>query len=87
MIAIAIMPVGIVARLIDARPVRESRKVVTVGGKGSMDRKNPLGAFPLPATGFAALGLVIIAGVLLPFFPGILGSACSSVSPSPAPMP
>lgn len=64
-IAIAIMSIGIVSLLIDARLVRESRKFVTVGGKGSMDRKNKLGKFRIPATAFAALIFVISVGLPL----------------------
>ena len=64
-IAIAIMSIGIVSLLIDARLVRESRKFVTVGGKGSMDRKNELGKFRLPATAFAALIFIISVGLPL----------------------
>jgi len=64
-IAIAIMSIGIVSLLIDARLVRENRKFVTVGGKGSMDRKNALGKFRIPATAFAALIFVISVGLPL----------------------
>lgn len=63
-IAMAIMGMGIVSLLIDARLVRESRKFVTVGGKGSMDRKSSLGGFRLPATAFA--GLIFMVSVGLP---------------------
>lgn len=63
-IAMAIMGMGIVSLLIDARLVRESRKFVTVGGKGSMDRKSSLGAFRMPATAFA--GLIFLVSVGLP---------------------
>lgn len=63
-IAMAIMGMGIVSLLIDARLVRESRKFVTVGGKGSMDRKSSLGAFRMPATAFA--GLIFMVSVGLP---------------------
>jgi iron(III) transport system permease protein len=64
-IAIAIMSIGIVSLLIDARLVRESRKFVTVGGKGAMDRKNSLGKFQIPATAFAILMFVISVGLPL----------------------
>ncbi|WP_371932557.1 ABC transporter permease [Pararhizobium sp. IMCC21322] len=63
-IAMAIMGMGIVSLLIDARLVRESRRFVTVGGKGSMDRKSSLGAFRMPATAFA--GLIFMVSVGLP---------------------
>ena len=61
----AIMLIGIISLLIDARLVRESRRFVTVGGKGSMTRKSELGVFRLPATGFAALVFLISVGVPL----------------------
>lgn len=64
-IAIAIMSIGIVSLLIDARLVRENRKFVTVGGKGSMDRRNALGKFRIPATAFATLIFVISVGLPL----------------------
>ncbi|TNF19064.1 MAG: iron ABC transporter permease [Rhodobacteraceae bacterium] len=63
-IAIAIMSIGIVSLLIDARLVRESRRFVTVGGKGSMDRQTALGRYRLPATGFAAF--IFLISVALP---------------------
>lgn len=64
-IAMAIMAMGIVSLLIDARLVRESRKFVTVGGKGSMDRKSSLGGFRMPATAFAGLIFMISVGLPL----------------------
>ena len=45
----AIMLIGVISLLIDARLVRESRKFVTVGVKGAMNRPSALGAFRLPA--------------------------------------
>lgn len=63
-IAMAIMAMGIVSLLIDARLVRESRRFVTVGGKGSMNRKSSLGMFRMPATAFA--GLIFMVSVGLP---------------------
>ena len=61
----AIMLIGIISLLIDARLVRESRRFVTVGGKGSMVRKSELGIYRLPATGFAALVFLVSVGVPL----------------------
>lgn len=61
----AIMLIGILSLLIDARLVRESRKFVTVGGKGTMNRRNTLGVYRLPATAFAALIFIISVGLPL----------------------
>ena len=58
----AIMLIGIISLLVDARLVRESRRFVTVGGKGAMSRKSPLGIYRLPATVFAALIFLISVG-------------------------
>ncbi len=58
----AIMLIGIISLLVDARLVRESRRFVTVGGKGAMSRKSPLGIYRLPATVFAALIFMISVG-------------------------
>lgn len=65
-IAMAILLIGVVSLLIDARLVRESRKFVTVGGKGSMNRKSELGKWRMPATGVAAIIFVLSVG--LPLF-------------------
>jgi len=61
----AIMLIGVISLLIDARLVRESRKFVTVGVKGAMNRQAALGAFRMPATGFAALIFLISVGLPL----------------------
>ena len=37
------MLIGVITLMIDARLMREARRFVTVGSKGSMDRLNPLG--------------------------------------------
>ena len=68
----AIMLIGIVSLLIDARLVRESRKFVTVGGKGSMDRKTALGKYRLPATALA--GLIFFLSVGLPLMTLLLST-------------
>ena len=60
----AIMLIGILSLLIDARLMREARRFVTVGGKGSMNRGSRLGVLRLPATAFAAI--IFITGVGLP---------------------
>ncbi|OLP46248.1 ABC transporter permease [Rhizobium oryziradicis] len=59
-----IMLIGVVTLLIDVRMMREARRFVTVGGKGTMDRRSRLGRFRLPAAGFA--GLFVLVGVALP---------------------
>lgn len=59
----AIMLIGIITLLVDARLVREARKFVTVGGKGAMARRTALGIFRLPATVFAALIFVLSVGL------------------------
>jgi iron(III) transport system permease protein len=61
----AIMLIGVISLLIDARLVRESRRFVTVGVKGAMNRQSALGAFRLPATAFAAVIFLISVGVPL----------------------
>ena len=61
----AIMLIGIISLLIDARLVREARRFVTVGGKGAMNRQTQLGIFRLPATTVAGLMFVISVGVPL----------------------
>ena len=37
------MLIGVITLTIDARLMREARRFVTIGSKGSMDRLNPLG--------------------------------------------
>ena len=64
-IAIAIMVLGMISLLIDARLVRESRKFVTIGGKGSMDRKSSLGKLQIPAYAFALIIFLISVGLPL----------------------
>ncbi|RLJ51498.1 iron(III) transport system permease protein [Litoreibacter meonggei] len=59
----SIMAMGIVALLIDAYVVREARRFVTVGSKGSMDRKSQLKKWRIPATGFAAVIFIISVGL------------------------
>ena len=61
----AIMLIGIISLLIDARLVRESRRFVTVGGKGAMSRKSLLGSFRLPATAFALMIFLVSVGIPL----------------------
>lgn len=60
----AIMLIGVMTILIDAYLVRESRRFVTVGSKGMMNRPSQLGAWRTPATVFA--GCVFLFSVGLP---------------------
>ncbi len=60
----AIMILGILTLLVDAWLVREARRYVTVGSKGSMNRLSRLGRWRLPATGLA--GLFFVFAVALP---------------------
>lgn len=53
-IAASIMLIGMVTLWIDTRLVREARRFVTIGSKGSMNRQSRLGRWRLPATLFAA---------------------------------
>jgi iron(III) transport system permease protein len=61
----AIMLIGIISLLIDARLVRESRRFVTIGGKGAMNRQTALGAYRLPATALAAIVFLVSVGLPL----------------------
>ena len=61
----AIMLIGIIALLIDARLVRESRRFVTVGGRGAINRNSSLGMYRLPASVFAALIFLVSVGLPL----------------------
>ncbi|WP_252108618.1 MULTISPECIES: iron ABC transporter permease [unclassified Halomonas] len=60
----AIMVLGCITLSIDLYLMREARRFVTLGGKGAMQRRRPLGAWRLPATLLAAALLFI--GVVLP---------------------
>ncbi|SDG88883.1 ABC transporter permease [Pelagibacterium luteolum] len=64
-LATAILLIGAIALLVDARLVREARKFVTVGGKGAMARRSALGPMRIPATAFAALIFVVSVGLPL----------------------
>ena len=61
----AIMLIGVISLLIDARLVRESRRFVTIGGKGAMNRQTALRTWRLPATAFAALIFLVSVGLPL----------------------
>ncbi|MEJ6783368.1 ABC transporter permease [Aminobacter sp. Piv2-1] len=61
----SIMLIGIITITIDARLMKEARRFVTIGSKGSMNRLSPLGIMRLPATGFAALMFLLSVGLPL----------------------
>ncbi|NTE56771.1 iron ABC transporter permease [Agrobacterium tumefaciens] len=77
-VAASIMLIGIITLMIDARLVREARRFVTIGSKGSMNRQNRLGRMRLPATGFAAAIFILSVGLPL------LTLALSTVMKMPA---
>ncbi|GAA4495120.1 iron ABC transporter permease [Pseudaeromonas paramecii] len=60
----AIMLLGLLSLGLDALLLREARKFITVGGKGSLHRRHPLGRWRWPALGLA--GLLFVVSVLLP---------------------
>ncbi|MDW9458688.1 ABC transporter permease subunit [Sinorhizobium meliloti] len=64
-IAGSIMLIGIITLWIDARLVREARRFVTIGSKGSMNRQSRLGRMRLPAAGFAATVFLLSVGLPL----------------------
>lgn len=49
-----IILIGTISVLIDARLVREARRFITIGSKGSMNRTQRLGSWRLPMTALAA---------------------------------
>jgi iron(III) transport system permease protein len=59
----SIMLIGILSMLVDARLVREARRFVTIGSKGSMNRLSGLGPLRLPATGLAFLIFLLSVGL------------------------
>ncbi|MFK3690941.1 ABC transporter permease [Agrobacterium tumefaciens] len=71
-VAASIMLIGIITLMIDARLVREARRFVTIGSKGSMNRQSRLGKLRLPATGFAAA--IFIIGVCMPLLTLVLST-------------
>jgi iron(III) transport system permease protein len=68
-IAAAIIVIGLLSLWVDVHFLKEARRFVTIGGKGSMDRTRLLGRLRIPATvlcGLAFLLTVIVpVGVLL----------------------
>lgn len=63
-VAGSIMLIGITSLMIDSYLVKEARRFVTVGSKGSMNRLTNLGKFRWLATGFA--GLIFLFSVGMP---------------------
>ncbi|GGL50143.1 ABC transporter permease [Wenxinia marina] len=61
----AIMLLGILTLLVDAYLVREARRYVTVGSKGSMNRQSRLGPWRLAATGYAGIFFLVAVGLPL----------------------
>jgi ABC-type Fe3+ transport system permease subunit len=61
----AIMLIGIITIMIDARLMREASRFVTVGSKGSMDRLSPLGVLRMPATALRRLMFALSVGLPL----------------------
>ncbi|HTN61166.1 MAG TPA: iron ABC transporter permease, partial [Devosia sp.] len=62
-IAGAIMLIGITSLMVDSYLVKEARRFVTVGSKGSMNRLTDLGKLRWAATGFAALIFLFSVGM------------------------
>lgn len=82
-LAIAIILIGVVSMLIDARLVRESRRFVTIGGKGAMDRTVPLRRWRAPAAGLAGLLFTVSVAVpLLTLFLSTIMRVPGDFSPS-----
>lgn len=63
-IAAAIIVIGLLSLWVDVHFLKEARRFVTVGGKGSMDRTRLLGRLRIPAT--ALCGFVFLLGVVVP---------------------
>ncbi|KRA43182.1 ABC transporter permease [Devosia sp. Root635] len=77
-IAGSIMLIGVVTLMIDAKLVREARRFVTIGSKGTMNRLSRLGAWRWPLTLFAAA--IFVLSVCMP----ILTLVLSTVMRQPA---
>lgn len=71
-IAGSIMLIGVVTLMIDARLVREARRFVTIGSKGTMNRLSRLGAWRWPLTLFA--GAIFVMSVCLPILTLVLST-------------
>lgn len=71
-VAGSIMLIGVITLLIDARLVREARRFVTIGSKGTMNRLSNLGSLRLVATAFA--GTIFLLSVGLPLLTLLLST-------------
>lgn len=71
-LAFAIILIGVVSMLVDARLVRESKRFVTVGGKSAMDRRVALRSWRWPAGGLA--GLLFLTSVAAPLLTLLLST-------------
>ena len=71
-VAGSIMLIGIVTLLIDAKLVKEARRFVTIGSKGTMNRQSRLGILRIPAT--AVAGLIFMLSVGLPLLTLLLST-------------
>ncbi|WP_166355692.1 ABC transporter permease subunit [Phytoactinopolyspora limicola] len=63
-IALVVIVVGILVILVDSKILKEYRRFVTVGSKGSMDRRTKLRRWRMPALGLAMT--VFTASVIIP---------------------
>ena len=63
-LAATILLIGVISLMIDLLLLREARRFVTIGGKGSMERVTALDRSRVPATIFA--GTVFVLSVVLP---------------------
>ncbi|GGU80390.1 ABC transporter permease [Streptomyces litmocidini] len=72
-----IVVIGVLAIVVDTRLAREAKRFVTVGGKGAMDRRAPLGRWRRPA--FCVALTVFTAAVLVP----VVSLALTTVTKTP----
>lgn len=63
-IAAAIIVIGLLSLWVDVHFLKEARRFVTIGGKGSMDRRRLLGRLRIPAT--ALCGIAFVFSVIVP---------------------
>ena len=71
-VAGSIMLIGMISLLIDAYLVKEARRFVTIGSKGSMNRLTNLGRYKLLASGFA--GMIFLLSVGMPLLTLVLST-------------
>ncbi|MBM9463495.1 iron ABC transporter permease [Aeromicrobium sp. YIM 150415] len=62
-LAMAIILICLISVFVEIVLAKEARRFVTIGGKGSMDKRTSLGRWRLPATGFAT-GVFVISAVI-----------------------